>query len=131
MTSIRWAILGATLGLGLMFAPPGPGADDGFVPLFNGKNLTGWVQVNCDPKTFTVRDNMIITTGIPNGVLRTEKMYENFIAELEWKHIVEKGNSGFFVWSDALPAPGSPFTRGVEVQILDGRNTENYTSHGD
>jgi hypothetical protein len=74
---------------------------------------------------------MIITTGVPLGALRTEKMYENFIAELEWKHIKEKGNSGFFVWSDALQAPGSPFTRAIEVQILDGRNTETYTSHGD
>ena len=41
------------------------------------------------------------------------------------------GNAGLFVWSDALPAVGVPFTRSFEVQILDGQNGPNYTSHGD
>lgn len=46
------------------------------------------------------------------------------------------GNAGLFVWGDALPAVGSPFARGIEVQILDngydakGKN-EWYTTHGD
>ena len=107
--------------------PPG----DDFVPLFNGKDLSGWVNVNCAPATFTARDGMIVCTGKPTGLLRTAKMYENFVLELEWKHLKEKGNSGLFVWSDPLPVPGSPFCRAIEVQILDGRNTEDYTSHGD
>ncbi len=105
--------------------------DEGFVPLFNGENLKGWVHVNNAPSTFTVRDGEIVTTGLPTGVLRTEKQYENFIAEVEWKHIKPKGNSGFFVWSDPLPAVGTPFTRAIEVQILDGLETKNYTSDGD
>ena len=42
-----------------------------------------------------------------------------------------RGNAGLFVWSDALPAVGVPFTRSFEVQILDGQNGPNYTSHGD
>jgi hypothetical protein len=117
--------------MSILCALPLHAGEQGFVPLFNGKNLKGWVQVNCSPKTFTVRDGMIVTTGVPLGVLRTEKMYENFILEMEWKHLQEKGNSGLFVWSDGLPAPGGPFTRAIEVQILDGLNTEDYTSHGD
>ena len=46
------------------------------------------------------------------------------------------GNAGVFVWGDALPAVGTPFARGIEVQILDngfdrpGRN-EWFTTHGD
>ena len=103
----------------------------GFVPLFNGKNLDGWVNVNCAPETWTVKDGMVVCTGIPTGVLRTEKMYENYILELEWRHIKEGGNAGLFIHSDPITAPGQPFTRAIEVQILDGRNTENYTSHGD
>jgi hypothetical protein len=58
-------------------------------------------------------------------------MYENFILELEWKHIVPKGNAGLFVWSDGVIARPTPFTRSIEVQVLDGRNTGGYTSHGD
>jgi hypothetical protein len=74
---------------------------------------------------------MIVTTGKPTGVLRTEKQYENFILDLEWMHVVPKGNSGLFVWSDPLPIRGSPFTRAIEVQVMDGVNTDVYTSHGD
>ena len=57
--------------------------DDGFKPLFNGKDLTGWHNVNCAPGTFYVEKNMIITTGKPTGYLRTDKQYENFILEFE------------------------------------------------
>src|SRR6476659_4956614 len=59
---------------------PAPSQDkdnEGFVPMFNGKDLTGWVNVNGDPSTFFVKDNMIITTGKPTGFLRTAKQYEN------------------------------------------------------
>ena len=106
-------------------------ADNEFVPLFNGKNLDGWVNVNCAPETWTVRDGIIVCSGIPTGVLRTEKQYENYILELEWSHIKEGGNAGLFIHSEDLPVVGQPFTRSIEVQVMDGRNTENYTSHGD
>jgi hypothetical protein len=106
-------------------------ADANFVPLFNGQDLSGWVNVNCAPNTFTVRDGMIVSTGIPTGVLRTVQQFENFELELEWRHMVKGGNAGLFVWSDPVTARGQPFTRAIEVQILDGRNSESYTSHGD
>jgi hypothetical protein len=102
-----------------------------FLPLFNGQDLSGWVNVNCAPETWTVRDGMIVCSGIPTGVLRTNKQYENYILELEWRHMKPGGNAGLFIHSDALPAPGKPFTRSHEIQILDGTETENYTSHGD
>ncbi len=96
--------------------------DDGFVPMFNGKDLTGWINVNCAPGTFFVKDGEVITTGKPTGFLRTTKQYENFIADFEWMHIPEKpgavGNSGFFVWADPIPAVGTGYTRGIEVQVL-------------
>src|SRR5690606_6469513 len=71
------------------------------------------------------------STGVPTGLLRTERQYENFILELEWSHQVPGGNAGLFVWSHPLTAPGTPFARAIEVQILDGRESESYTSHGD
>src|SRR4051794_11577809 len=91
----------------LLFAPPAAPAEDrkgdGFVPMFNGKDLTGWVNVNCAPDTFFVKDGEIITTGKPTGYLRTAKQYENFVAEFDWMHVPPKpgavGNSGFFVWA--------------------------------
>jgi hypothetical protein len=110
--------------------------------MFNGKDLTGWVNVNCAPGTFFVKDGMVVTTGKPTGFLRTEKQYENFIADFEWMHIPDKpgavGNSGFFVWADPIPAVGTGYTRGIEVQVLVNleyrdkkTNAITATSHGD
>jgi len=107
------------------------GDDEKFVSLFNGRNLDGWVNVNCAPETWKVKDGMIICSGIPTGVMRTEKQYENYILELEWRHMIKGGNAGLFIHSEDLPVTGKPFTRAIEVQILDGHNSENATSHGD
>ncbi|MEM7392703.1 MAG: DUF1080 domain-containing protein [Verrucomicrobiota bacterium] len=108
-------------------------AEDGFVPLFNGKNLDGWVNVNCAPSTWSVKDGMIHCTGKPIGELRTTRHYENFIIELEWRHLKPGGNAGLFVWSNPISAPGQPFLRAVEVQILDNGygQSKSYTTHGD
>src|SRR5882762_6345828 len=107
-----------------------------FVPLFNGRDLTGWVNANCAPETWTVRDGMIHCTGFPTGAMRTARQYENFILEVEWRHLSSGGNSGVFIWGTPIAAPGVPFLRGIEVQVLDhgfnvkGKN-ESYTTHGD
>jgi hypothetical protein len=110
--------------------------EEGFVSLFNGRDLTGWVNVNCAPETWSVRDGLIHCTGHPTGALRTPREYENFILELEWRHLSSGGNSGVFIWASPIAAPGVPFLRGIEVQVLDhgfnvpGKN-QWYTTHGD
>ena len=101
------------------------------VPLFNGTDLSGWHNINCAPATWRVKDGAIHSTGAPICELRTERMYENFVLDVEWMHLTPKGNAGVFIWADPLPARGQPFLRAVEVQVLDGRETANYTSHGD
>ena len=50
-----------------------------WVDLFNGKDLTGWVDVNTSPETWYVKDCMLICKGKPIGVMRSEKQYENFL----------------------------------------------------
>lgn len=101
-----------------------------FVPLFNARDLDGWVNVNCAPETWTVRDSMIICTGIPTGVLRTEKQYENYVLELEWRHMKKRGNAGLFIHSDPITALGQPFTRSIEIQIMDGNAGDMFSIHG-
>ena len=110
--------------------------EEGFLPLFNGRDLSGWMNVNCAPETWSVSNGMIHCTGLPTGALRTIRQYENFILELEWRHLRSGGNSGVFIWSSPIAAPGVPFLRAIEVQVLDhgfnvpGKN-EWYTTHGD
>ncbi len=107
--------------------------DDDFKPLFNGKNLDGWQRVNTDESTWSVKDGMLLCTGKPIGELRTTRMYQNFILEVEWRHMKPKGNAGIFVWADDITAPGVPFHRSIEVQVLENEygNTRGHTTHGD
>ncbi len=106
---------------------------EGFRPLFNGRDFTGWVNVNTAPSTWRFEDGLLKCTGKPIGEIRTERMYQNFILELEWRHLVPKGNAGVFVWADDITARGQPFIRGIEVQVLENAygNSRSYTTHGD
>jgi hypothetical protein len=90
-----------------------------FVDLFNGKDLTGWVNVNTDPDTWKMRDGMLICTGHPIGVLRSVKQYENFVLHVEWMHMEAGGNSGMFLWSSARPGEKNRLPDGIEVQMLE------------
>ena len=116
---------------------PLPPCPDGFSPIFNGTDLGGWVNVNCKPNTFVAKDGMIFCDGDPNGFIRTEKTYENFVLELEWKHEKESGNAGLFVWASPDAAPGVPFPKSIEVQVMmtpDVKDKEGrllYTGQGD
>ena len=131
------------LALWLAAAALCPAADnDGFVSMFNGRDLTGWTNINCAPETWTVKDGVIHCTGKPVGALRTTRQYENFILEVEWRHLSHGGNSGVFIWGSPISAPGVPFLRGIEVQVLDhgyaidyekknGKKSDWFTTHGD
>jgi hypothetical protein len=90
-----------------------------FRDLFNGRDLSGWVNVNTAEDTWRVRDGELVCSGHPIGVMRSEKQYENFVMHIEWMHIEPGGNSGVFVWSSARPNPSSRLPDGVEVQMLE------------
>jgi len=90
-----------------------------FRDLFNGKDLTGWVNVNTAGDTWRVKDGVLICSGKPIGVMRTDRQYENFILHIEWRHMEPGGNSGVFVWSNAVPGEKNRLPNGVEVQMLE------------
>jgi hypothetical protein len=108
------AFVGAALADLVSAAEPGR-----FRELFNGKDLTGWVNVNTAPDTWSVKDGLLICKGRPIGVMRSDKQYENFILHIEWMHLEPGGNSGVFVWSEGVPADGKPLPKGCEVQMLE------------
>src|SRR5689334_4396649 len=81
----------ALAALGLLGAAPGRSADqpadEGWVDLFNGKDLDGWVQRGGNAK-YRVEDGQIVGTCVPNTVnsfLCTKKDYADFLLELEFK----------------------------------------------
>jgi 3-keto-disaccharide hydrolase len=89
----------------LAFALPAPADDlkpdkDGYVPLFDGKSLDGWVQRGGKAK-YAVADGEIIGTAVPNtpnSFLCTKTDYADFVLELEFK-VDPKLNSGIQVRS--------------------------------
>jgi len=98
-------------------------ADDLVLPqfrsLFNGKDLTGWVNVNTAEDTWSVRDGLLVCSGHPIGVMRSDRQYENFILHIEWRHMEAGGNSGVFVWSEGTVPEGKRLPKGMEVQMLE------------
>ena len=87
--------------------------------LFNGKDLSGWVNINTAPDTFKARDGLLINSGKPTGVMCSAKQFENFVLHIEWMHLEAGGNSGVFVWSDTETSEKNPLPNGVEVQMLE------------
>lgn len=111
-------------------------------PLLNGRDLSGWFNVNGHDDTWRVERDLLITTGEPHGFIRTDRVYSNFVLDLEWNHQPrsdrKEGNSGVFIWADSIASPQSTqFPRSVEIQMLVGLERRDstgayiYTSHGD
>ena len=98
------------------------GEEVGIKDINSGKKISGepvqWIQVNTEAETWKVNKDELICSGLPIGVVRSEKKYENFLLHVEWRHMEAGGNSGTFVWSDAEPGENR-LPNGVEVQMLE------------
>jgi hypothetical protein len=105
---------------------------DGNGPGWRALEQKDFRQVNCKPETWTWTNGMIHCTGHPTGVLRSEKVYTNFEAVAQWRHLQSGGNSGIFVCAtpesieNLTAGKGGPFPSGIEVQVLDHGYTEQY-----
>lgn len=96
-----------------------PAVVPGFVELFNGRDLTGWENVNTADDTWSVQDGLLVCSGQPIGVMRSARQYENFVLHIEWRHMQPGGNSGVFVWSEGTVPEGRRLPKGMEVQMLE------------
>jgi len=88
--------------------------NDGFVALFNGKDLTGWKQwPKADPKSiWEVKDGLLCGSGPASHLFSERGDYVNFVYRIEAK-INAKGNSGQY----CRTAFGGGFPSGYEIQI--------------
>src|SRR5262245_45157082 len=67
--------------------------DEGFTPLFNGKDFTGW-KTFIDPKRkdvkpediWSVKDGVIVCTGKANGYFYSEKSFKNYVLRYDWRY---------------------------------------------
>ncbi|MCS5489721.1 3-keto-disaccharide hydrolase [Algoriphagus limi] len=93
---------------------------DGWKPLFNGEDLTGWKAVAGDA-SFSVENGEIIGTaveGSPNTFLITEEMFGDFILELELKVEHISSNSGIMARGQFDPAArdGKGLVYGYQIE---------------
>ena len=92
--------------------------DDGWTELFNGKDLTGWKQLNGEAK-YEVVDGMIVGTTVlntPNSFLVTEKDYSDFIFEVELL-VEENMNSGIQFRSESKPDFRNGRVHGYQCEV--------------
>ena len=93
--------------------------EEGFTPLFNGKDLTGWEG---DAKLWLVEDGVLIgrSPGIKyNDFLATEKSYSDFVLRFQVKLVENKGNSGVQFRSKRVPPPSHEVS-GYQADIAQG-----------
>jgi hypothetical protein len=102
-------------------------AQEDFTPLFNGKDLTGWVPVGT-PEAFTVKEQAIYTTGAgpyPSW-LRSEKQYENFVLRFEYQ--TQGWYEGGVLFHAPLEGPGSRL--GFKIHLRHDRDDYGARSPG-
>ena len=94
---------------------------EGYEPLFNGKDLTGWKVHQGKMEAWGVDGGLLFTTGSGGGWLLTEKEYADFELRLEYRWEKAGGNSGV-----ALRAPqkGRISETGMEIQLIDDAGYE-------
>lgn len=94
-------------------AEPGP-----WVDLFNGKDLSGWIQRG-GKALYSIEDHCIVGTTVPdtpNSFLCTEKNYGNFILEVEYK-VDPALNCGIQIRSNSLPDYKNGVVHGYQMEI--------------
>jgi hypothetical protein len=93
-------------------------AQDKWVKLFNGKDLTGWQQLG-GKALYEVKGDAIVGTtvnGEPNSFLVTKNSYGDFILELEFKQDAEM-NSGIQFRSESNPEYQDGRVHGYQMEI--------------
>jgi hypothetical protein len=114
----------------VVFAACSPADDksEGWVKLFNGKDLTGW-RAFVDPKkqvepdqVWSVKGGVLVCQGVPYGYVLTEKDYGDYVLRVQWrwgqKAAGKNRNSGVFVH---VSGPDKIWPKGVEAQLMAGR----------
>jgi len=92
-------------------------ADDGWVSLFNGKDLTGW-RVNENPGSFTVKDGAIVASGPRSHCFYVGDVANHSFTQFELRVDVmalPKANGGIYIMTD-FQEKGWPGA-GFEVQV--------------
>lgn len=92
--------------------------DDEWTDLFNGKDLTGWKQLNGEAIYEAIDGEIVGTTvaNTPNSFLCTEEEFSDFVLELEM-FLEEDFNSGMQFRSQSLPDYMNGRVHGYQCEV--------------
>lgn len=94
--------------------------EEGFIALFNGKDLSGWWFTGDNEDGFEVKDGVIEFVESGAKSIKTVNRYDDFILRLEYR-IEEGGNSGIFL---RAPRASRESKIGMEFQIRGDHGVE-------
>ena len=103
------------------------------IQLFNGEDLSGWTHYLWDAAAkaqdtttpmsavWSVKDGILICQGKPTGYIRTDKEFEDYRLEVEWRWPAgsKGGNNGVLVHTTTPNALGQ-WPKSIEVQLASG-----------
>lgn len=91
---------------------------DGWINLFNGKDLSGFKQLNGKAKYEVVNGEIVGTTVLntPNSFLATEKTYSDFVFEVELL-VADNMNSGIQFRSESNPEYNYGRVHGYQCEV--------------
>jgi hypothetical protein len=101
-----------------------------WVNLTDGKSFANWHCYNQEGKPISEKWKIVDGAFVFNPAAKSDyavndivsdKEYENFELELEWK-IAKGGNSGIFYGVKEDPSLRTPYLTGPEIQVLDDEN---------
>jgi hypothetical protein len=129
LRSLAWPVVLSMLLLLPALTSGGQTAEPGFTPLFNGKDLTGWVygrRGTAENKTgngYQVENGVIFSTKADGGNLYTEKEYADFAFRFDFR-LTENANNGIAI---RAPLSGDAAYAAIEIQVLDDGGSQ-YTA---
>jgi hypothetical protein len=89
--------------------------EEGYVLLFNGKDLTGWHRNSPGYGGWHVADGALCLGTTRGGMVYADGQYDNFVLKIDFK--MSKGcNSGVFI---RVGDPRNEVQTGLEIQVLD------------
>lgn len=88
---------------------------EGFIELFNGKDLTGWVG---STDGYSVENGSLVCREDGGGTLFTDRQFGDFVLRLEFK-IQAGANNGVGI---RAPLIGDAAYNGMEIQLLDDKD---------
>lgn len=91
---------------------PQENGQENFVPLFNGRDLTGWAGA---VKGYAAKDGILTCLADRGGRIYTEDEYGDFVLRFEFK-LSPGANNGLTI---RTPPGGEGAKDGMEIQILD------------